>query len=141
MDLDGNIQICDFGVSRLIDKDEIISEQCGTPAYLAPEIISDKGYRGFTVDIWSLGVLLYTMLQGTVPFKGKSLEDLHELIIQGNFQYPVNISTEGRDLIQRMLVVKPENRIPIPLILRHPWLRSLDSLEEDLSEDADDHDF
>ncbi len=48
---------------------------------------------------------------------------------------------EARDLIQKMLVVQPENRIPIPLILRHPWLRTLDSLEEDLSEDADDHDF
>jgi MAP/microtubule affinity-regulating kinase len=85
MDLDGKIQICDFGVSRLIEKDEIIQEQCGTPAYLAPEIISDKGYKGFSVDIWSLGVLLFTMLQGTVPFKGKSLDDLHELIIKGNF--------------------------------------------------------
>ena len=99
MDLDGKIQICDFGVSRLIDKDETIQEQCGTPAYLAPEIISDKGYKGFQVDIWSLGVLLYAMLQGTVPFKGKSLADLHNLIIQGNFQYPVQITTEARDLI------------------------------------------
>ena len=73
MDLTGNIKICDFGVSRLIKKDQIIQEQCGTPAYLAPEIIADKGYKGFNVDIWSLGVLLYTMLQGTVPFKAGSL--------------------------------------------------------------------
>jgi serine/threonine protein kinase len=62
MDNEGSIKICDFGVSRLINKGQIIQEQCGTPAYLAPEIIADEGYEGFYVDIWSLGVLLYAML-------------------------------------------------------------------------------
>ena len=64
MDQEGKVQICDFGVSRLINKDELIEEQCGTPAYLAPEIIANQGYKGFWVDIWSLGVVLYTILQG-----------------------------------------------------------------------------
>jgi serine/threonine protein kinase len=142
MDTHGNIQICDFGVSRLINKDETIQEQCGTPAYLAPEIIADKGYRGFWVDIWSLGVLLYAILQGTVPFKGASLNDLHALILKGNFKYPVPISSDARDLIEKMLVVEPTNRIPIPCILRHSWLKGLDGLEEDSqSEDEDDHNF
>jgi len=62
MGSDKTVKICDFGVSRLIKKEQVIQEQCGTPAYLAPEIIADKGYNGFYVDIWSLGVLLYTML-------------------------------------------------------------------------------
>jgi len=88
MDKAGNIKICDFGVSRLIQKSQIIKEQCGTPAYLAPEIIADQGYRGFFVDIWSLGVLLYTTLQGTVPFKANSLQSLHALILKGNYKYP-----------------------------------------------------
>lgn len=73
MDGEGSIKLCDFGVSRLIQKGQIIQEQCGTPAYLAPEIIADEGYEGFYVDIWSLGVLLYAMLQGTVPFKAQNL--------------------------------------------------------------------
>jgi serine/threonine protein kinase len=73
MDLEGSIKICDFGVSRIINKGQLIQEQCGTPAYLAPEIIADEGYEGFYVDIWSLGVLLYAMLQGTVPFKASNL--------------------------------------------------------------------
>jgi serine/threonine protein kinase len=81
MDVEGSIKICDFGVSRLINKGQSIQEQCGTPAYLAPEIIADEGYEGFYVDIWSLGVLLYAMLQGTVPFKASNLQDLHALIL------------------------------------------------------------
>ena len=62
MDNEGSVKLCDFGVSRLITKGKVIQEQCGTPAYLAPEIIADEGYEGFYVDIWSLGVLLYAML-------------------------------------------------------------------------------
>ena len=69
MDGDGGVKLCDFGVSRMMKKGHLIQEQCGTPAYLAPEIIRDKGYYGFAADVWSLGVLLYAMVQGTVPFK------------------------------------------------------------------------
>ena len=82
----GTVKICDFGVSKLIMKHkELMFEQCGTPAYLAPEIIADQGYKGFWVDIWSLGVLLYTILTGTVPFKGGNFEDLNAQILKGNF--------------------------------------------------------
>ena len=62
MDGDGGVKLCDFGVSRMVKKGADIHEQCGTPAYLAPEIIIDKGYQGFFADIWSLGVLLYAMV-------------------------------------------------------------------------------
>lgn len=83
LDSEKGVKICDFGVSKIIKKGEVIKEQCGTPAYLAPEIIQDTGYEGFYVDIWSLGVLLYAMLTGTVPFKAVNLEDLHKLIMLG----------------------------------------------------------
>ena len=138
MDENEGIKICDFGVSRLITKNQSIQEQCGTPAYLAPEIIADKGYRGYYVDLWSLGVLLYAMLQGTVPFKAKSLEALHTLILSGKLDYPQAISEQARHLIQSMLKVEPGERISIPSILKHPWLCNEDELAD---EDCDDHDF
>lgn len=77
-----------------------------------------------------------------MPFKGASLNDLHALILKGNYKYPVAISADASDLIEKMLVVEPTNRIPIPCILRHSWLKGLDGLEEDSqSEDEDDHNF
>lgn len=78
LDEDGSVKLCDFGVSKhLKDANEVMTEQCGTPAYIAPEILKDKGYRGFGVDIWSLGVCLYAMLYGTVPFKANNMSELH----------------------------------------------------------------
>ena len=80
LDFEKGVKICDFGVSKIIKKGEFIKEQCGTPAYLAPEIILDCGYEGYYVDIWSLGILLFAMLTGSVPFRAANLEDLHALI-------------------------------------------------------------
>ena len=77
LDADGIVKICDFGVSKQLKDKEIMSEQCGTPAYIAPEIIKGKGYTGFGVDCWSLGVCLYAMLFGTVPFKANNMSELH----------------------------------------------------------------
>ena len=85
-------KICDFGVSKIMDKMGIIKEQCGTPAYIAPEIVSEAGYKGFYADHWSLGVVLYTMLTGTVPFKAENMKDLHALIRKGLFTLPEGIS-------------------------------------------------
>ena len=62
--LEGDVKICDFGVSKIVRPGEKMTEQCGTPAYIAPEILLDRGYEGFAVDIWSAGVVLFAMLYG-----------------------------------------------------------------------------
>lgn len=99
--LDGEegVKICDFGVSRIMKKNKVIQEQCGTPAYLAPEVIADEGYHDFTVDIWSLGILLYAMVCGTVPYKGANLSELHEAILNRKIAFPQEVSEEVKDLV------------------------------------------
>lgn len=82
---DGVVKVCDFGVSRIMQEGEILTDQCGTPAYIAPEILLDKGYKNFTVDIWSAGVVLYAMLYGTIPFKHSNLSELHKMIVNARF--------------------------------------------------------
>ena len=143
MDGDGGVKLCDFGVSRMVKKGHSIHEQCGTPAYLAPEIIIDRGYMGFSADIWSLGVLLYAMVQGTVPFKASNISDLHKLILQGEFSFPLDTVTEEvKDLIRRMIVLRPEKRITIPQMLSHPWVRDVEKgcfgTEDELNDDEQD---
>lgn len=80
LDSKGNVKIWDFGIAKIIGKEAIAKEQCGTPAYMAPEIMNEDGYEAFYPDFWSLGVLLYTMILGTVPFKASNMEELHMLI-------------------------------------------------------------
>ena len=108
-----NGKIADFGISKKVTSSDFIFEQCGTPAYLAPEIIRNKGYDGYKSDIWSLGVLLHALTVGTVPFKAETLEDLYRKILAGKLTmlYDVELSDNLRDLLIRMLEVNPFSRI------------------------------
>jgi serine/threonine protein kinase len=85
-------------------------EQCGTPAYIAPEILRNKNGYSFNVDIWSAGVVLYAMLYGTVPFKAGSMEELHSLILKGNYSLKDDISKEARDMLRGLLEINPYKR-------------------------------
>ena len=125
-------KICDFGVSRKMRPNELVNEQCGTPAYLAPEIISDKGYKNFSVDIWSLGVLLYCMISGQMPFRADTKETLNQLILEAHFEYPIDIipSEDLKDLISKMIERDPDRRITIEGIFQHNWLSSIDRKDD-----------
>ena len=70
------LKLIDFGISKILTKGRIY-EQCGTPAFLSPEIILNKGYEGFASDFWSLGIVLYVLLYGKVPFRGSNIQELH----------------------------------------------------------------
>jgi serine/threonine protein kinase len=125
LDSDGNVKVCDFGVSKLVKPGETMSEQCGTPAYIAPEILLDRGYKGFGVDVWSAGVVLYSMLYGTVPFKGNSMSELHNLIIRGNVTFKDDISQSAISLLKGLLEIDPNRRLSTDQILKHEWLNDI----------------
>jgi serine/threonine protein kinase len=83
----GEVKIGDFGVSRKMKLGERCYEQCGTPAYIAPELITPEGYTGFKADMWSAGCLLYAMIVGSVPFKAATVEELHALIKKAKYDF------------------------------------------------------
>lgn len=127
------LKLCDFGVSRFVKKGQTINEQCGTPAYIAPEIIRDKGYEGCYPDLWSMGVLLYALVTGTVPFKGSTIDELHRSILMGKYSFPSYLSAEVMDLISQFLKLNPHSRIAIGDILKHRWFGNLRQLDDFLS--------
>ena len=128
LDGHGNIKIGDFGVSKRIDENEVLFEQCGTPAYIAPEIVKDMGYKGFPVDIWSAGICLYAMIYGNVPFKANQICDLN-LVEQLNqeIEYKKDVcSAEAIDLMKQMLQKIPKQRATAQEVLCHPWFNETD---------------
>ena len=122
IDLTNTVKICDFGVSKKINKGDIMYDHCGTPAYIAPEIFKNRGYEGFSCDIWSAGVTLYYMLSGVQPFCADSMKDLEKIILEGKYDRLEDVSEEANDLIDRMLQLDPKKRLTDDEILNHPWI-------------------
>ncbi len=105
-----NVKIIDFGFSIFAAADQRLKIFCGTPSYMAPEIVSKKEYFGQPADMWSLGILLYTMLCGTFPFRGAGERELFRAIARCQFTYPPTVSAEARDIIGKMLRLDPQKR-------------------------------
>ena len=136
IDLNNNIKICDFGVGKQYIKGDKLKDKCGTPAYIAPEILKNFGYEGPPVDIWSSGVVLYAMLSGTVPFKANQLKDLHKMILKGNYKKINGISSNAQDLIDKLLEVDPKKRISIEGIFKHPWMNDKNILDNKIFDEG-----
>jgi MAP/microtubule affinity-regulating kinase len=116
----GNIKICDFGISRKMKPGKMINEHIGTPAYLAPEIILEKGYSGFSADVWSLGVMTFMAVTGKVPFKGNNIKELQHSILNSKIVFPssVSLSSELKKVIRGMLKKDPKTRIGLKEVSR-----------------------
>ncbi|KAL5575217.1 hypothetical protein UlMin_016916 [Ulmus minor] len=126
LDENGNLKVSDFGLSALWDsrrQDGLLHTTCGTPAYVAPEVINKKGYDGAKADIWSCGVILYVLLAGFLPFQDPNLMELYRKISKGEFKCPQWFPPEVRKLISRILDPNPNTRISISKIMENPWFK------------------
>ncbi|XP_010896495.1 NUAK family SNF1-like kinase 1 [Esox lucius] len=121
LDENCNIKIADFGLSNLYHKDKLLQTFCGSPLYASPEIVNGRPYRGPEVDSWALGVLLYTLVYGTMPFDGGDHKNLIRQISNGEYREPSQ-SSDARGLIRWMLMVNPERRATVEDIANHWWV-------------------
>ena len=101
--------------------DKLLHTTCGTPNYVAPEVLADKGYDGKTADTWSIGVILYVLLAGFLPFDEPTMVSLFKKIQSGDYSFPTWFTASARDLISHILVVDPEHRFDLAQISEHPW--------------------
>ncbi|XP_055985277.1 serine/threonine-protein kinase DCLK3 [Sorex fumeus] len=121
------LKLADFGLAKHVVRP--IFTVCGTPTYVAPEILSEKGY-GLEVDLWAAGVILYILLCGFPPFRSpeRDQDELFNIIQQGHFEFLApywdNISDAAKDLVSRLLVVDPKKRYTAHQVLQHPWIES-----------------
>ena len=135
LDLNNIVKICDFGVGKLIKPSTILKDQCGTPVYMAPEIIKGQGYHGFPVDIWSAGVALYIMLSGALPFNKDKENGLQYSIVNNDIAKINGVSDEANDLLKNILEKDPNKRFTANQILEHPWMNT--NLNDDENNDYD----
>ncbi|XP_078675696.1 MAP/microtubule affinity-regulating kinase 3-like isoform X30 [Branchiostoma floridae x Branchiostoma belcheri] len=110
LDSDMNIKIADFGFSNEFTPGNKLDTFCGSPPYAAPELFQGKKYDGPEVDVWSLGVILYTLVSGSLPFDGQNLKELRERVLRGKYRIPFYMSTDCENLLKRFLVLNPLKR-------------------------------
>ncbi|GFP97084.1 cbl-interacting serine/threonine-protein kinase 3 [Phtheirospermum japonicum] len=126
LDAAGNLKVSDFGLSALsqqVRDDGLLHTTCGTPNYVAPEVLNDRGYNGATADLWSCGVILFVLLAGYLPFDDSNLMNLYKKISSAEFTCPPWLSFGAMKLIARILEPNPEKRITIAEILEDQWFK------------------
>ncbi|KAK3137564.1 hypothetical protein QOZ80_5BG0454040 [Eleusine coracana subsp. coracana] len=126
IDRKGSIKISDFGLSALpqhLGNDGLLHTTCGSPNYIAPEILQNRGYDGSLSDIWSCGVILYMMLVGYLPFDDRNIVVLYQKIFKGETEIPKWLSPAAQNLLQRILEPNPMERIDMAGIKAHEWFR------------------
>ncbi|KAJ7947098.1 Non-specific serine/threonine protein kinase [Quillaja saponaria] len=126
LDENGDLKVSDFGLSAVSDQirqDGLFHTFCGTPAYVAPEVLARKGYDAAKVDIWSCGVVLFVLMAGHLPFQDQNIMAMYKKIYKGEFKCPRWFSPELSKLLTRLLDTNPETRFTIPEIMENRWFK------------------
>ncbi|KAJ0088920.1 hypothetical protein Patl1_31511 [Pistacia atlantica] len=126
LDENWDLKVSDFGLSALKDQirpDGLLHTLCGTPAYVAPEILAKKGYDGAKVDIWSCGIILFVLNAGYLPFNDCNLMAMYRKIYKGEFRCPGWTSPDLKRVLYRLLDTNPDTRITIDEIVQDPWFK------------------
>ncbi|XP_018350976.1 PREDICTED: serine/threonine-protein kinase MARK2-like isoform X3 [Trachymyrmex septentrionalis] len=122
LDSEMNIKIADFGFSNEFTPGNKLDTFCGSPPYAAPELFQGKKYDGPEVDVWSLGVILYTLVSGSLPFDGSTLRELRERVLRGKYRIPFYMSTDCENLLKKFLVLNPTKRASLENIMKDKWM-------------------
>ncbi|PRP82336.1 calcium/calmodulin-dependent protein kinase-like protein [Planoprotostelium fungivorum] len=124
------VKIADFGLSKIVGQEAILKTACGTPGYVAPEVLRCEGY-GQEVDMWACGVILYILLCGFPPFYDENITTLYQQILTADYEFPeeywVGISDSAKDLVCKLLMLDPGKRFTAKQALKHPWLVNHDA--------------
>ncbi|KAL4329372.1 hypothetical protein AHAS_Ahas13G0293500 [Arachis hypogaea] len=153
LDATGMLKVSDFGLSALpqqVREDGLLHTTCGTPNYVAPEVVHNKGYDGAKADLWSCGVILFVLMAGYLPFEDNNLVNLYKKIFKAEFTCPPWFSTDAKKLIIRILEPDPAKRITIAEVIENEWFKkgykppkfeqanvSLDDIDSIFSESMD----
>ncbi|XP_029925452.1 MAP/microtubule affinity-regulating kinase 4 isoform X1 [Myripristis murdjan] len=124
LDADANIKIADFGFSNEFTLGNKLDTFCGSPPYAAPELFQGKKYDGPEVDVWSLGVILYTLVSGSLPFDGQNLKELRERVLRGKYRVPFYMSTDCEGILRRFLVLNPSKRCTLEQVMKDKWINT-----------------
>jgi len=138
LDSSKQIKIADFGMASIISEGELQQTSCGSPHYASPEVVKGERYNGMEADIWSLGVILFALVSGRLPFddKSKNLGALLNKVKSGKFEMPENLSEDLQDLISKMLQVDPSKRLCIKEIKKHEWFKKM---KKEMNENKEEH--
>ena len=137
LDEEGNLKITDFGLSAFAEhlrQDGLLHTTCGTPAYVAPEVILKKGYDGAKADLWSCGVILFVLLAGYLPFQDDNLVTMYKKIYRGDFKCPGWFSSDARRLVVKLLDPNPSSRITIDKVMDSPWFKKRSKNEPEVQD-------
>ncbi|XP_071749104.1 serine/threonine-protein kinase SIK3 [Lepeophtheirus salmonis] len=123
LDQEMNVKLADFGFSNYYSPGHLLSTWCGSPPYAAPELFEGKEYIGPKADIWSLGVVLYVLVSGSLPFDAPTLQELKSRVLSCQYRVPFFLSNECESLLKGLLVLEPEKRFSLKQIASHPWIK------------------